>query len=54
MPDPEKLKPSQKAKLLGCIAAKNRAWLKKHQKNKIPVDINRKHFDECSKSLGYH
>lgn len=54
MPDPKKLRPSERAKLLGCVKAKNQAWKKKNKKNTVPSDVNQKHFADCSRALGYH
>lgn len=53
MPDPEKLPPEKKAKLLGCISGKNKAWREKHKKATVPQEVRERHFRDCAKKLGY-
>jgi hypothetical protein len=52
MPDVNKLSPTNKQRLLGCVAKKNEAWKKKNKKTKVPQDVNQSHYRECSQQLG--
>jgi len=55
MPNIKDLAPKDRQRLLGCVANKNSKWRKENKKtdnDKVPQEVNQKHYSECAKDLG--